>query len=123
MAAKNERILLALCSTKVSRGEAPFDITHQELVGELKRKGIEADRQFVHETLFKLQNRTLLRWCSSTAGNSVQITLSQQGYDLGRKYTSLRGKIAVWCAEYMWLFVVLGAIIGAVTLVVTIFKN
>jgi len=33
------------------------------------------------------------------------------------------GTIGVWCTEYMWLFVVLGAIIGAITLAVTIFKN
>jgi hypothetical protein len=51
------------------------------------------------------------------------VSLTPKGKRLGRKFNSKIETIGVWCAEYMWLFVVLGAIIGAVTLVVTIFKN
>jgi len=120
---KDERTLLAFCCTKISRGEAPFNLAYKELAAELRNKGIEADRQLVHELLFKLQNRNLIRWGSALDGNGVSITFQQQGYDLGQKFNSVWGTIGLWCTEYIWLWVILGAIIGAITLAVTIFKN
>jgi hypothetical protein len=51
------------------------------------------------------------------------VSLTSKGLTLGQKYNSKIGTISVWCVEYMWFFVVLGAIIGAVTLAVTIFKK
>lgn len=107
---KDERTLLAFCCTKISRGEAPFNLTHQELIRELKGKRVEADKQSIHETLFKLQNRNLIRWGSCADGNSVGITLSQQGHDLGQKYNSWWSRSNLWYAEHVknhwiWLFV------------------
>ena len=116
---KDEKTLLAFCCTKISRGEAPFNLTHREIIEALRSKGIEADKQFVHEALFKLQNRNLLRWRSGTDGNSVGITLFQQGYDLGRKYnSSWLVWSGLWFEEYrnhwFWLIIsFLGGIIGA----------
>jgi len=117
---KDERILLAFCCTKINRGEAPFNIAHQELVQELNSKGIKADRQLVHETLFRLQNRSLLRWGSALDGNGVGITFYQQGYDLGRKYRTKRGRFELWCKEYVWLIIFLTMVISTLTLLVTI---
>ena len=115
---KNERALLAFCCTKISRGEAPFNLTHQEIIEELKAKGIQADRQFVHETLFTLQNRNLLRWSSCTDGNSVGITLYQQGYDLGEKYNSSWLVWSnLWYSEHIknhWIWVFVAFLAGIV---------
>jgi hypothetical protein len=63
-----------------------------------------------------------LGWTESTNVN-FRITLTIEGYNLGQKYNSIGGTIAIWCTEYIWLWVILGAIIGAITLAVTIFKN
>lgn len=115
---KDERTLLAFCCTKISRGEAPFNLAHKELAAELRNKGIEADKQLVHETLFKLQNRNLLRWESCTDGNSVRITLDQQGYDLGRKYRSWWSRSNLWYAEYIknhWIWVIGGFVFGIIS--------
>jgi len=120
---KDERILLAFCCTKTSRGEAPFDIRYQELVEKLKSKRMYADKQSVREILFKLRNRNLLRLCSSMEGNGARITLHQQGYDLGVTYGSRGGIIAIWCEEYMWIWVIFGVIIGLITLLVTMLKD
>jgi len=106
---KDERKLLAFCCTKISRGEAPFSLTHKELEAELRSKGIEADRQLIHEILFKLQNRNLLRWGSALNGNGVIITLYQQGYDLGKKYSSWWTRSNLWYAEYIknhWIWLI-----------------
>jgi hypothetical protein len=117
---KDERTLLAFCCTKVSRGEAPFDLTHHELIEELNSKGIKADTQLVHEALFRLQNRNLLRWTSTLNGNGAGITFYQQGYDLGRKYSTKRGRFELWCKEYLWLIIFLTMVISTLTLLVTI---
>jgi hypothetical protein len=117
---KDERTLLAFCCTKVSRGEAPFNLTHQELVQELNSKGIKADRQLIHEILCRLQNRSLLRWGSALDGNGVGITFYQQGHDLGRKYSTKRGRFELWCKEYVWLIIFLTMVISTLTLLVTI---
>src|SRR4030042_4305196 len=124
---RDERTLLAFCCNKISRGEVTFSLTHKELEAELRSKGIEADRQLIHETLFKLENRNLLRWGSAFDGNGVGITFYQQGYDLGQKYSSIVGKIAILCTEYMWFLILLGVIIGLIgiiaTVLVAILKN
>jgi hypothetical protein len=51
------------------------------------------------------------------------IRITKQGLELGKKYNSIGRTIAIWCKEYIWLWVVLGVIIGAITLAVRIFKN
>ena len=113
---KDERTLLAFCCTKISRGEAPFHLNHQEIAEELKSKGIVADRQHIHNILFNLQNRNLLRWSSGMDGNSVGITLSQQGYDLGKKYSFWWTRSNLWYEEYIkdhWIWVI-GGFVGGI---------
>ena len=117
---KDERTLLAFCCTKVSRAEAPFDLGDQEIIRELNSKGIEADKQLVHEILFRLQNRSLLRWGSALDGNGVGITFYQPGHDLGRKYSTKRGRFELWCNEYVWLIIFLTMVISTLTLLVSI---
>jgi len=53
----------------------------------------------------------------------MMVGLTPEGLRLGQKYNSKIGTITIWCTEYIWLWVILGAIIGAITLAVTIFKN
>jgi len=53
----------------------------------------------------------------------VEIELTPEGLQLGQKFNSRIGTIGTWCTEYVWFFVVLGVIIGTITLLVTILKG
>jgi len=53
----------------------------------------------------------------------MSVILTPDGMQLGQKYNSIGGTIAVWCAEHKWLWAVLGVIIAAIALVIKIFKG
>ena len=63
--------------------------------------------------LIKIQN---------IGAREIRIELTPEGLQLGQRFNSKTGTIAIWCTEYIWLWVILGVIIGAITLLVTIFK-
>ena len=91
---------------------------HQFVVGKIPLQTKKPWEEGIH---LCLSNRGLIDITAVPA--ALLITLTPEGIRLGQKYNSKIGPIAVWCTEYMWLFVVLGAIIGAITLAVSIFKD
>lgn len=68
-----------------------------------------------------LKQRDLLDFFNDQ-NEAVTVQLSLDGYDLGRKYSSRLGTAWVWCNEYK-IWIILGVVIGAITLLVTIFKD
>ena len=65
-----------------------------------------------------LKRRNLLDFYNDQV-DAVTVQLSLEGFDLGRKYSSTLGTVWVWCNEYK-LWIILGVIIGFITLVVSI---
>jgi len=85
-------------------------------------KGHQISPQTIKQINRRLRNSGLIKTQNIDA-REIKIELTPEGLRLGQKFNSRIGTIGTWCTEYMWLFVILGAIIGAITLAVTIFKN
>ena len=73
----------------------------------------QINRRLVSSGLIKTQN---------ILAREIKIELTPEGLQLGQRFNSKTGTIAIWCTEYIWLWVILSVIIGAITLLVTIFK-
>ena len=72
----------------------------------------------------KEERKTLSSYYQKTdaGAREIKIELTPEGLRLGEKFNSIIRTIGTWCTEYMWFFVVLGVIIGTITLLITILK-
>ena len=106
---KDERKLLSLYYKEIGEPEKEDFIDENDLIKTLSPKcgtqGIEgvpeySKSKFRLSTANKiLSERKLIKY--REAGDSVEVSLSIEGYDLGRKYRSLWLLIKLWYAEYI----------------------
>jgi hypothetical protein len=140
---REERVLLKGYFTKIKNGKVDrkVDFSSEELLRFIKSSAspnlppdsepsyLEKYKTWLKEwnKVINANNALIDLGLITSDGNidsaPITISLTIKGYRLGQRYNSIGGIIVLWYIEYMWLFVVLGAIIGAVTLAVTIFKN
>ena len=84
-------------------------------------KGHQITSQTIKQINRRLRNLGLIN-IKDIGARGRRIELTPEGLQLGQRFNSKTGTIAIWCTEYIWLWVILGVIIGAITLLVTIFK-
>jgi len=84
-------------------------------------KGHQITSQTIKQIYKRLGSKGLIKIKDIDATERM-IELTPEGLQLGQRFNSKTGTIAIWCTEYIWLWVILGVIIGAITLLVTIFK-
>jgi len=114
---KDERKLLQRYYKKIGEPEKQEFIDENDLIKTLSpncdTQGIRgvpgyADSKFRVATANKvLSMRRLVRY--REAGEAIEISLSVEGYDLGRKYSSWWSRSNLWYTEYMkhhWICVV-----------------
>ena len=68
-----------------------------------------------------LKRRNLLDFYNDQH-DAVTVQLSLEGFDLGRKYSSIPHTILLWCNEYK-VWIILGLIISFVSVLVMILKD
>lgn len=126
---KNEKITLNFFYQKTDAGSHSYSCNHKGLT-DLKNllsnekksaEGHQITTQTPEQIIYKLRTHGLINTAISPAG--IQVELTPDGLHLWQKYNSKVGTIAIWCTEYIWLWVILGVIIGTITLLVTIFKG
>jgi hypothetical protein len=79
---------------------------------------------FVMNVLRALQKHAIVQDVKKVRGTGqIEVILSRKAIDLGRKYSSIVGTLGVWFTEYMWLWTIIGVAIGAIAIIVTIFRN
>ena len=101
--------------------DEPTDLINH-LSNEIKlAKGHKITSQTVKQINRRLGNSGLIK-IQNIDAREIRIELTPKGFQLGQRFNSKTGTIATWCTEYIWLWVILGVIIGAITLFVTIFK-
>jgi len=84
-------------------------------------KGHQITSQTIKQINRRLESSGLIK-IENIDARGRRIELTPEGLQLGQRFNSKTGTIAIWCTEYIWLWVILGVIIGAITLLVTIFK-
>ena len=120
---KDERTLLRLYYKKIGEPEKPEFINEIDLIKTLSpncdTQSIEgvpgyADSKLRVSTANKvLSERKLVRY--REAGKAIEINLSVEGYDLGRKYDFWWLRSNLWYTEYIkhhWIYVVAGFLGG-----------
>ncbi|MBW7988524.1 MAG: hypothetical protein FVQ84_00650 [Planctomycetes bacterium] len=130
---KDERKLLELYYKKIGEPEKEEFIEENDLIKtifpECNTKHKESSNNYkiwlkgkskVATANKVLSERKFIKY--REAGSSFEFSLSIEGYDLGRKYSSKSGKFWTWCNEYK-IWVILGLVIAFLTLVVMVFKN
>ncbi len=117
---KDERKLLAHYYQQLH--ESGVDARGDFFLSTLERclQGVDArNRALIASNV--LQKRNLIVFLHHR-GDAITVQLSLEGYDFGRKYSTKLGTFWEWCKEYK-LWIVLGVIIGLITLIVTIFNS
>jgi hypothetical protein len=124
---KDERILLRYY---YSQGRADNicqrdpDTIIKELREKKKQKGKHIDETFVMNVLRALQKHALVQGVKKVRETGqIEVKLSSEVINLGRKYSSTIGTMGVWFTEHMWFWIVLGVAISAIALIVTILRN
>ena len=127
---KDERKTLSFYYQKTDAGagstqyssDKPTDLINY-LSNEIKSaKAHQITSQTVKQISRRLRSSGLIA-TQNIRARQIRIDLTPEGLQLGRKFNTKTGTIVIWCTEYIWLWVVLGVIIGAITLLVTIFKG
>ena len=125
---KDERILLRYY---YSQGRADY-ICQRELdilIEELRKRKNQTEKQQVDETyvmnaLGVLQKHSLFQNVKKVHDTGqIQVKLTREAIDLGRKYGSTIGTLGVWFTEYLWFWVILGVIVSFFGILVTILKD
>ena len=126
---KDERKTLSFYYQKTDAGarkytyfsDKPNDLINY-LSNETKSaKGHQITSQTIKQINRRLGSSGLIK-TKDIGAREIEIELTPEGLQLGQRFNSKTGTIAIWCTEYIWLWVILGVIIGAITLLVTIFK-
>ena len=126
---KDERKTLSFYYQKTDAGaksinyssDKPTDLINY-LSNETKSgKGHQITSQTIKQINRRLGSSGLIKTQNIDA-REIRIELTPERLQLGQRFNSKTGTIAIWCTEYIWLWVILGVIIGAITLLVTIFK-
>ncbi len=130
---KNERKLLASYYSKAKKPNVtlrfPDNLEPMKALGykefEQKQSNVENNPFFarVWDANENLNYMGLIKFQGNCERSNPQLRLTNDGWKLARKCSSKLGRVGLFCAEYVWLWVILGAIMGAITLAVTIFKD
>ena len=120
---KDERKLLCLYYKEIGEPERERLIDENDLIKTLSPKcgaqGIEGVPEYAKSKLRLstanriLSERELIKY--REAGNSVEVSLSIEGYDLGRKYSWWWTRSNLWYTEYIkhhWICVIVGFLGG-----------
>ncbi len=128
---KDERRLLSLYTRKVMQAEEKIEISDEELVESLNLQGVNSlhdlKRDLHEKGLIKCTNLGRETTVLNVNGRNVPkesqypvIRMTKQGFELGQKYNSWWGNFELFSKEYMWLRIVLSAIISLIGVIVTI---
>jgi len=125
---KDERILLRYY---YSQGRADYICQRDPdiLIEELRKRKNQTEKQQVDETyvmnaLGILQKHSLIQNVKRVHDTGqIQVKLTREAIDPGRKYGSTIGTLGVWFTEYTWLWIIIGLAIGVITIVVAVLKN
>ena len=131
---KDERKTLSFYYQKTNAGAGSIKYSSDEPTDLIKHLSNEAKsakgHQITSQTIKQINRRLgssgLIKTQNIGAREiriELRIELTPEGLQLGQRFNSKTGTIAIWCTEYIWLWVILGVIIGTITLLVTIFKG
>ena len=130
---KDERKLLAFYYAKAQKPnvtlEFPDNIEPMKILGykdcNEEKSNVESNPFFLRvcDANENLKRQGLIHFTFKHERKHPKFSLTFEGDELGKKYSCIPGKIELCCREYIWLWVVLGVIIGLITLIVTIFNS
>ena len=124
---RDERKSLSYYHSKVGRaGICQRDPSELEnvLCEQTKIAKEQIDERYVMNAIQSLRKNGLIKNHQKVRDTGqVQVDLTQEAINLGRKYSSKTGTLGVWFTEFLRFWVILGVLIGAITLLVTIFKD
>jgi hypothetical protein len=127
---KDERRLLAFYAKKAGQRFGNVQISDDELIKLLKF----FDKEHLHNVKKELNKLGLISFTHlekykdflNVNGRRIpkdidpNVTVTQEGFDLGMKYTTLFGTFQVWCKEYYWLWAFIAALASIVGIIVMV---
>ncbi len=79
------------------------------------------DEKYVMNVIKSLRKHGLIKSQSKVSDTGqIEVELTQEAINLGRKYSSKIGTLGVWFTEYIWFWIVLSVIISLIGVIVTI---
>lgn len=122
--AKDERKLLSYYHWQIGYAgicqREPSELENA-LHGQTKGPENRIDEKYVMNVIRSLRKHGLIKYQRKVRDTGqIEVELTQEAINLGRKYSSKIGTLGVWFTEYMWLWVVLSVIISLIGVIVTI---
>ena len=128
---KNDRKLLAHYAKNVGEPGEEYEISDEDLMkllGLCKVDDLRDIKRHLHELKLivcsnldkKVADLTVRGQRVTKESEHPVIRMTEEGYRLGCKYGTWRGRFELWCRENIWFWVVLGAAISAIGILVTI---
>jgi len=121
---KDERKLLSYYHWQIGyAGICQRDLFELEnaLRGQTRGPENRIDEKYVMNVIRSLRKHGLIKYQHKVRDTGqIEVELTQEAINLGRKYSSKIGTLGVWFTEYMWLWVVLSVIISLIGVIVTI---
>ena len=88
------------------------------------QKSKQVNETYVMNLLKSLQKHGFIEYVKIVRDTGqIEVKLTQEAINLGKKYSSKISTFGVWFTEYLWFWVVLSVVISAIGVLIAILKD